>query len=83
MTTRIILALIAASLTGCVIAPYERRPAQVTFEAGVVYPVREMEYFWEPSLHLHYFWVYRNARSERQYMPHGWDYREHGVPRHR
>jgi hypothetical protein len=82
MKTKLAL-VVAVMLAGCVVAPYEYRPAQVTFEAGVVYPVRAMEYFWDPALHRHYFWVYRNSRHERQYMPRGWDYHEHGVPRHR
>jgi hypothetical protein len=80
MKTRIALAIVAVALAGCVVAPYERRPVQVTFESGIMYPTREMEYFWDPALRLHFFFA---ARHERHYMPRGWDYMTHGVPRHR
>jgi hypothetical protein len=80
MKTKLALAAIVLALTGCVVVPYERRPVQVTFETGVMYPIQQSEYFWDPMLRLYFFF---GARNERRYMPRGWDYMTHGVPSHR
>lgn len=60
---RMLIAIAAALLSGCVVAPYPRAygPSPV-----VVYP----EVYWEPSVSL---WFRVSPRGDREYFPRGYE----------
>ena len=68
MKKSILITILVASLSGCVVAPY--RPYQPVYqpEPVVVYPQYESAYIWDPVA-LSFFFVYG---GHRHYMPRGW-----------
>jgi len=53
--------------------------ATMMYEQNVVYPRYETSYTYEPRTQLY---IFVDGYGRRHYMPHGWNYREHGVPGH-
>lgn len=84
---------LAIVLSGCVVTPRGRVyvppvvvgavagaavASAIVYDEGVVYPEAPAAYIWDPVVGV---WFFNDGYGHRRYMPRGWNYRTHGVPR--